>query len=57
MSYYELFIGSLTPAEFVSPFSGNVDSAIQNVLDNWVWDCPIPEDFRSVVHKYVTDNL
>jgi hypothetical protein len=60
MNYYETFIGSLTPAEFVAPFAdaeNPVEAAIANVIDTWPWDCSIPEDFIPEVYAYVAAQI
>ncbi len=31
---YAIFVGSITPEEFVSPYNGNVDSAIQELFEH-----------------------
>jgi hypothetical protein len=60
MNYYETFIGSLTPAEFVAPFLGAedpVDAAIGDMMNEWPWECSIPEDFVRVVRAYIEDSI
>ena len=57
MNYYETFIGQITVWEFIGPFSNDIDKAIENVIENWPWDCEIPGDFESVVSQYCLDTL
>lgn len=52
MDYYETYIGQITVWEFIGPFLNDIDRAIDNVVQNWVWDCKIPSDFESVVSAY-----
>jgi hypothetical protein len=54
---YEIFIGNITPQEFVKPFDQDVSLAIDNLLDNWVWDEPIPAWLASALYRYVADAI
>ena len=50
---YETYVGSITPGEFVSPFEGSADAAINSLLVNWPWNCEIPENLEHDLMRYL----
>jgi hypothetical protein len=54
---YEVFVGQITPQEFVAPFHGNVDDAISNLINNWEYDGNPPSWLRDALCRYVTEKL
>ena len=53
MEYYELYIGQITVNEFLLGFD-SFEQAIENVIAEWVWEDPVPDDFREVILTYCT---
>jgi len=53
---YECFVGSITPQEFVKSFE-SVEAAINNLLETWTWDEPIPSWLSSALFEYVEGAL
>ena len=57
MNYYELYVGQIPVEEFIRPFSGDIDKAIESLVDEWPYDCEIPGDFHSVLSRYCLDSV
>lgn len=53
---YEVFVGQITPQEFVAPF-GNINKAISNLIENWPYDEPVPSWLEAALFRYVEDRL
>jgi len=55
---YEMFVGGITAQEFVAPFGGNVDSAINQLMAETWWEAdddgtPAPENLPELIREYV----
>lgn len=53
---YQVFVGQITPQEFVSPF-GSINLAIDNLIANWQFQEPVPSWLYSALFRYVEDRL
>jgi hypothetical protein len=53
---YETFVGNITPQEFVKPF-GSINAAIDNLIDNWVWNEPVPSWLKKALFCYIEDKI
>jgi hypothetical protein len=57
---YEVFVGGITPQEFVKGFDAfecPVDEAVKDFLRNWPYGEPIPEWLESTLCRYVESRL
>lgn len=53
---YEIFVGQITPKEFVKgyeDFECPVDEAVKDFLRNFPYDEPIPEWLENSLYRYV----
>lgn len=53
---YAVFVGQITPQEFVAPFDGDLSRAIDN-LETGVYDEPIPSWLKGAITRYVEEKL
>jgi phage-related minor tail protein len=45
---YQIYVGGITPKEFVATYGGNVEQAISEFLEgDWPWDDEIPPSWLS----------
>lgn len=59
---YEIFVGVVSPAEFVAPFGGDVDAAIEQLLDECWWEAnddgtPAPDNLAELIRQHVEEAL
>lgn len=59
---YELFVGQITVQEFVKPFNGNVDAAIDQLMTEKWWESdengtPAPNNLEELIRDYVESEL
>ena len=53
---YEIFVGQITPKEFVKGYENfecPVDEAVKDFLRNFPYDEPIPEWLENSLYRYV----
>ena len=55
---YEIFVGVVSPAEFLAPFGGNVDAAIEQLMAESWWEAdddgtPAPDNLPELIREYV----
>ena len=55
---YEIFVGVVSPAEFVAPFGGNVDAAIEQLMAESWWEAdddgtPAPDNLAELIRQHV----
>ena len=59
---YEIFVGVVSPAEFVAPFGCNVDAAIEQLMAESWWEAdddgtPAPDNLAELIRQYVEEAL
>lgn len=57
---YEVFVGQITPQEFVKgyeEFESPVDEAVKDFLRNFPYDEPIPKWLEDALYRYVESSL
>lgn len=59
---YEMFVGSITPEEFVKPFGGNIEMAVDQLMTEKWWETdnngtPDPSDLAGLITEYVSLHL
>jgi hypothetical protein len=59
---YELFVGQITTAEFVKPFDGDVEKAVNQLMTEKWWESddngtPAPDNLAELITQYVESNI
>ena len=57
---YEIFVGQITPEEFIAPFVGSNDptaEAIRSLLSDWPWEETAPSWLEDALYRYVEDSF
>lgn len=56
MTYYEIYIGSITVDEFIGT-ADSVEEAVRNFINQWPWEDEIPDDFEQIITGYCNAQL
>lgn len=57
---YEIFVGGITPRQFVAPYGESNDptaEAIRDLIRQWPWDEVPPSWLEDALYRYVEDSL
>jgi hypothetical protein len=58
---YELFVGVVSPHEFVAPFGGDIEAAIAQLMNERWWESeggtPAPDNLAELIREYVEGML
>ena len=55
MEYYQIYIGSISVKDFIelyTLFTHPIIYVVNDLVDNWPWNDPTPDDFKDIVVNY-----